>query len=62
MHERDPERTSMIMDLPWLIQGHLNWVQSLMFFQVNVSKYFTHRYLVKQVGHTLLDMIQEEDK
>jgi hypothetical protein len=38
---------SMIMDLPWLIQGHLNQVQSLMFFQVNVSKYFTQRYLVK---------------
>jgi hypothetical protein len=50
------------MDLPWLVQGHLNWVQSLMFFQVNVSKHFTQGYLVNKVGHTLLDLIQEEDQ
>ena len=59
MNECDPERN---------VIEHANGftmvntrVQSLMFFQVNVSKSFTQRYQVKQVGHTLLDTIQEED-
>jgi hypothetical protein len=51
---------SMIIDLPWLIQGNLNRLESLMLFQVNMRKYFTQRYLVNKVGHTLLDMIQDE--
>ena len=51
---------SMPMDLPWLIQGRLSMIHKLMFFQENVNKLFIHRFQVKQVGRTLLDMIQEE--
>jgi hypothetical protein len=31
-----------------------------MFFQANANKSSTHRFQVKQVGHLLLGMIQEE--
>jgi hypothetical protein len=31
-----------------------------MFFQVNVSKSFTQRFQVREIGHLFLDMIQEE--
>ena len=63
MHEHDPKRTVIEHDNGFtMVNGHLNRVQSLMFFQVNVSKSFTQRYQVKQVGHTLLYTIQEEDQ
>ena len=50
----------MITDLPWLIQGHLSQEQIIKFFQDNVNKSSTQRFQVKQVGHLLLGMIQEE--
>jgi hypothetical protein len=52
--------SSMPMDLPWLIHRCLSWVQKLMLFKANASKYFIQRFQVKQVGCMLLDMIQEE--
>jgi hypothetical protein len=50
----------MITDLPWLIQGHLSHEHIIMFFQANANKSSTQRFQVKQVGHLLLGMIQEE--
>ena len=63
MHEHDTERTVIEHDNGFTMVNtrDLKRVQSLMFFQVNVSKYFTQRYLINKVGHTLLDTIQEED-
>jgi len=51
---------SMIMDLPWLIQGCLRWVLRFMFFQANARRYFTHMFQVKRDGHMFLYIIQEE--
>ena len=54
---------NMLMDLPWSIQGRLSHErQSPMFFQVNVNRYFTQKFLVDRVGRLLLDMIQEEGR
>ena len=52
---------NMIMDLQWLIQGRLSQLgMSPMFFQANVSRYFTQRFHINRVGHLLLDMNREE--
>ena len=64
MHERDPKRTVIehangftMVNTRAFEPGTEPYV-----FQFNVSKYFTQRYQVNQVGHTLLDMIHEEDQ
>ena len=54
---------NMIVDLLWLIQGHLSQSEmSPMFFQANASKYFILVFHTNQVGHLLLDMTQEEGR
>ena len=64
MNERGPGRTVIKHANGFTMVNTRELEPSIepLFFQINVSSSFTQRFQVKKVGHTLLDMIREEDR